>query len=68
MPIAGSTMPHDCAKPIARHDHGAENGMPTPKVATAPCAPSAAAAKPDSAASATRQKPIHEHGKFHKNA
>ena len=22
--MAGNTMPHDCAKPMAKHDHGAE--------------------------------------------
>jgi hypothetical protein len=36
----------DCAKPMARHDHGAEKGTPSPN-ATAPCAaaPAASAAK-----------------------
>lgn len=59
-PVAAPSTPSDCAKPIARHDHGAEKGTPSPKAAM-PCA-----ATP--AASATKTKAIsgHDHAKFHK--
>ena len=54
-----ASMPHDCK--VAKHDHGAEKGMPMPK--SAMCA--------DAAASAPKAKakpaPRHDHTKFHKN-
>jgi len=53
------TMSHDCAKPMAKHDHGAERGMPAAKAA--PCA-----AAPASAAK-TKSQLKHDHAKFHKN-
>ena len=65
MPMAGGTMPSDCAKPIRKHDHGAERGMPTPAAKSAPCAVAAAASAPAAAASAAK-KPGHNHSTFHK--
>jgi hypothetical protein len=56
---AASTMPRDCAKPMARHDHGAEKGTPTPMSAGCPMATSASPAK-------TKAKLGHDHAKFHK--
>ena len=52
----------DCTKAMARHDHGAEKGTPTPMQ-------SECAASPASAASAhqTKAKAGHDHAKFHKN-
>ncbi|WP_284617747.1 hypothetical protein [Aquabacterium humicola] len=56
-PSASAPM-MDCQKK-ARHDHGAEKGTPTPKS-------SACADMPGPAASAARKKPLHDHGKMHK--
>lgn len=61
-PMVDASMPQDCVKPKARHDHGAEKGMPTPKSIIDPCAPSAAAS-----AAKAKAKPRHDHTKFHKN-
>jgi hypothetical protein len=59
-PAAAATMPHDCMKEIARHDHGAEKGTPTPKMTgctmEAPAAP----------ATKAKAKLGHDHAKFHK--
>ncbi len=65
MPMAGGTMSHDCAKPIRKHDHGAEKGTPTPMATSAPCAVAAAASEPAAAASSAK-KSGHDHSKFHK--
>lgn len=43
-PASATPAPMDCARPMARHDHGAERGMPTPKSA-APCGPAKARTK-----------------------
>ena len=56
-PMASASMPQDCVKPMARHDHAAEKGAPRAKSAS-PCAPVAAASAP---------KAKHDHAKFHKN-
>lgn len=56
---AAASMPMDCAKPIAKHDHAAEKGMPKTQSA-GPCPPA-------KAASAPKSKSTHDHGKFHKN-
>jgi hypothetical protein len=48
-PMAAA-MQDDCAKPMARHDHGAEKGTPTPRAKSKPCAPAATA-------SASKAKP-----------
>ena len=63
MPMADGQPSHDCAKPMRKHDHGAEKGMPTPMAKSAPC--TAAAAAPAAAASAAK-KPGHNHSTFHK--
>lgn len=66
MPMAGTAMPKDCAKPTAKHDHGAEKGTPSPKSMSGPCAPVAAAAIPADAASTPKKKLNHDHSKAHK--
>lgn len=60
-PAAASSASTDCAKPMARHDHGAEKGTPSPK-AMAPCGAESA-----SPAKKVKAKAGHDHGKFHKN-
>jgi hypothetical protein len=60
-PVTAPSASTDCAKPTARHDHGAEKGTPSPK-AMVPCgAESAAPAKK------AKAKTGHDHAKFHKN-
>lgn len=59
-PMASASMPHDCARPMAKHDHSAEKGMPTPKSMSGPCAPAAAA-------SASKAKPRHDHASSKNN-
>lgn len=61
-PTADASMPHDCDKPLRRHDHTAEKGMPTPKSIIDPCTPSAATSAPKA-----KVKPKHDHAQFHKN-
>lgn len=58
--MASASMPQDCAKTMARHDHGAERNAPSAKSAAGPCAPAAAASAP-------KAKLRHDHAKFHKN-
>ena len=58
-PAGATSMPHDCAKPMARHDHGAEKGTPTPMPGACPMA----AAAPVEKAKAKRG---HDHARFHK--
>lgn len=68
MPMMGGeakAMPHDCAKGVAKHDHGAERGSPRAK--SADCGPASAAAAPEAAASGAKAKKPHDHAKFHKN-
>ena len=45
--MAGATMPHDCARPLAKHDHGVEKGTPTPTAKAKPCVPAATASAPE---------------------
>ena len=52
-PLAGDKMSQDCAKPMAKHDHGAEKGMPKPTSKSGPCASTAAA--PGAASSAPKK-------------
>ena len=52
-PMAGAS-PHDCARPMAKHDHGAQKNTPTPNAMSGPCAPAAAA-------SASKVKSRHDH-------
>jgi hypothetical protein len=56
---ATATTPRDCTKPMARHDHGAERGTPTPMSAGCPMAIADTSAK-------TKAKLGHDHAKFHK--
>lgn len=53
-PMAGALMPHDCARPMAKHDHGAQKYTPTLHAMSGPCAPAAAA-------SASKLKSRHDH-------
>jgi hypothetical protein len=57
---ASASVPHDCAKPMARHDHGAERGSPRPGSMSGPCSPAPGASAP-------KAKPLHDHATFHKN-
>lgn len=52
----------DCARPIARHDHGAERGTPSARARAATCPPEGAS----SGAAPRSIKPTHDHGKTHK--
>ncbi len=61
-PAPSTTLAHDCVKPMPRHDHTAEKGMPTPKSIIDPCPPSAAASAPK-----VKAQLRHDHAKFHKN-
>lgn len=61
-PMAGASMPHDCARPMAKHDHSAEKGMPTPKSMSGPCAPATAAS-----ASKAKAKARHDHASTKNN-
>ncbi len=64
MPMGGAMMSHDCAKPMAKHDHGAEKGTPRSTAKSGPCMAGAGATAPDAAASAAPAKklPKHNHG------
>jgi hypothetical protein len=66
MPMTGDAMSHDCAKPMRKHDHGAEKGTPTPSAASAPCTAAMAAPAPAEAASSAKKAAGHDHSKFHK--
>jgi hypothetical protein len=68
MPMGGDMMSNDCAKPMARHDHGAERGMPRAKTTAGPCMPDASASAPAEAAPAAKKPLRHDHSKFHKNS
>jgi len=60
---AATTMPHDCGMPMARHDHGAEKGTPTPPMAMK-CAMATEAAV--AATPKTKAKRGHDHARTHK--
>ncbi len=64
MPMGGAMMSQDCAKPMAKHDHGAEKGTPRPMAKSGACAAGAAATAPEGAASTaqTKKLPKHNHG------
>lgn len=57
-PMASTSMPQDCAKPMPKHDHGAEKGASKPMSISGSCA---------SAAGTSAAKPRHDHARFHKN-
>lgn len=63
---ASAPMPGDCAKPQAKHDHGAEKGTPRSLSKAGPCKTVTVASEPAVAASASRKKPTHDHAKTHK--
>lgn len=64
MPMGGDMMSHDCAKPMAKHDHGAEKGTPRSMAKSGPCRAGATAMAPEGAASTAPAKklPKHNHG------
>lgn len=65
MPAMAASMPMDCGKaPMKRHDHGAERGLAPAAAKTMPCMGDGAEAP---AAKPATKKPLHDHGKFHKN-
>lgn len=56
-----ASMPMDCSSGgMKRHDHGAERNVPSAK--SMPCAPADAAS-----GTKAKTKPVHDHGKSHKN-
>lgn len=59
-PMSAAPMSMNCAKPMARHDHAAEKGMPKTQPTAGPCPPVVAASTPKS-------KSMHDHAKFNKN-
>jgi len=63
-PMGGAMMSMDCAKPMAKHDHGAEKGTPRSMAKPGPCTAGASAMAPEGAASAaqTKKLPKHNHG------
>jgi hypothetical protein len=62
MAAVAAPMPSDCAKPMKRHDHGADKGTSMPMSMSGPCA-----AEPAASAAKTVSKPVHDHAKFNKN-
>jgi hypothetical protein len=59
-PMAIASMPQDCAKPMAKHSHGADKGMPMTSSKSGPCAPVASA-------SPKKDKARHDHARDAKN-
>lgn len=57
----------DCARTaVQRHDHGSERGIPTPVARQVNKTCDTAGAAP-AAVQAPKGKPVHDHGKIHKN-
>lgn len=70
-PDTGATaasMPQDCGKPMARHDHGAERGTPTPAMTMMTKCPMAGeeAASPAAPVKKAKAKRGHDHARVHK--
>lgn len=63
-PMGGAMMSGDCAKPMAKHDHGAEKGTPRAASKSGPCPTGAMVTAPEAAASTAQAKkmPKHNHG------
>jgi len=55
-PGASASMPHDCAKPMAKHSHPAEKGNPMTTSKSDPCALAAPA-------TTKKDKTKHDHAK-----
>ena len=55
-PSESASMPHDCAKPMAKHSHAAEKGTPVTTSKSGPCAPVASA-------TTKKDKTKHDHAK-----
>lgn len=66
MPMAGTMLQDDCAKPKAKHDHGAEKGTPRSTSKSGPCVAAGSAAAPNAAASSPKKQLKHDHAKTHK--
>lgn len=56
-----SAMPHDCAKPMARHDHSAEKGNPRPAATSDGCQPTKAKSTSTAASAAEQKRLRHLH-------
>lgn len=63
-PAPAASMPMECGKAMKAHDHGAERGLAPAAAKTMPCMGDSAEAP---AAKPAKKKPLHDHGKFHKN-
>lgn len=64
-----ATMPRgDCGKPMARHDHGAERGTPTPAMTTMAKCPMAGEepAAPAAPVQKAKARRGHDHARVHK--
>lgn len=59
-PTTTASLPQDCRKPMARHDHLADKGIIRP--VPGPCV-----GKPSAPGAKAKAKPVHDHAKFHKN-
>jgi hypothetical protein len=57
-------MPMECGKAMKAHNHGAERGLAPAAAKTMPCMGEGAEAP---AAKPAKKKPLHDHGKVHKN-
>jgi hypothetical protein len=65
-PAAAAPIPDRCAQQMARHDHGAEKGTPTPMSSTSMSMMTGCATEPAAPATKTKNKAGHDHSKFHK--
>jgi hypothetical protein len=67
-PTDAAAMPRDCTQQMARHDHGAEKGTPTPmsSLSMPMSMTTGCAAAPADPATKAKVKPGHDHSKFHK--
>lgn len=60
---AAATMPHDCAKPVAMHDHAAEKGNPRPASMSDGCPPAKAKSTLSAASAAEKKRLRHIHAR-----
>lgn len=63
---AAASMPMDCGAVMARHDHGAEKGMPTPQMSMKCPMASTAEAAPAGVAPKAKARRGHDHARTHK--
>mgnify|MGYP000902047875 CR=1 FL=1 len=60
-PTADHMKSQDCARPMPKHDHGAEKGTPRPVAKFGPCETGAAVSAPEGAASTAQAKKLPRH-------